>query len=258
MSKTSTDDVYVGVVAPYDFALDREIWRWASKRTNLLITRTPQLGLPSTVEMAEHISNDDTVRHATQQVLTTDPAAVLYLCTSGSFVNGPAGERRLREVMCEAGAPVAVTTAGALVDACTALDVRRIAIATPYIESVTDKLRFFLDRSGTRVTSSVGLGRAERIWQLTEDDVRELVLAADHPEADAVFVSCTNLRTYSIIGQLEADLGKPVLTANQVSIWAAMRAAGCRQPDIKQRLFLDTWQPKRGQASQSAVVPLES
>lgn len=240
MTKPNNDDVHVGVIVPYDFALDREIWRWASKRTTLLVTRTPQLGLPSTVEMAEHISNDDTVWHATQQVLTTNPAAVLYLCTSGSFVNGPHGERRLREVMCDAGAPVAVTTAGGLVDACAALDVHTIAVATPYIESVTDKLRFFLNRSGVTVTSSLGLGRAERIWQLTEDDVRELVLAADHPDADAVFVSCTNLRTYSIIRQLEADLGKPVLTANQVSIWATMRAAGIRQPDIKQRLFLDT------------------
>jgi maleate isomerase len=39
------------------------------------------------------------------------------------------------------------------------------------------------------------------------------------------FVSCTNLATYDLIAPLERELGKPVLTANQVTMWAALRVA---------------------------------
>ncbi|MFH5212232.1 Asp/Glu/hydantoin racemase [Antrihabitans sp. NCIMB 15449] len=259
MPDRTEEQSYLGVIVPYDFALDREIWRWTPKHVNLLVTRTPHLGLPSTVAMAESISNDRTVRHATRQLLTTDPAAVVYLCTSGSFIRGAAGERQMRSVMTKAGAPAAVTTAGALVQACEALGTRKIALATPYIDGVTDRLRIFLEESGIGVTSSLGLGREDRIWQISEEHIRELVLGADHPDAEAIFVSCTNLRTYPLIRQLEADLGKPVLTANQVSIWAALRAAGIRQPDIKQRLFIDTWQGKRRRGpSETTLAALES
>ena len=254
----NNENSYLGVIVPYDFALDREIWRWTPKRVSLLITRTPQLGLPSTIAMAESISDEPTIRNATAALLTTEPAAVVYLCTSGSFVRGATWERYMRDVMAGAGAPASVTTAGALVQACEALGVRQLALATPYLDSVTDRLRTFLDESGIGVVSGSGLGRADRIWQVAEQHVRELVVAANHPDADAVFISCTNLRTYSVIRELETELGKPVLTANQVSIWAALRAAGIRQPDIKQRLFLDTWRRRRRALSQAALAPLEA
>ncbi|MBJ8345718.1 Asp/Glu/hydantoin racemase [Antrihabitans sp. YC2-6] len=250
---------FLGIIVPYDFALDREIWRWTPKRVSLLITRTAQLGLPSTVAMAESISTDRAVRNATRRLLTTDPAAIVYLCTSGSFIRGAAGEEQMRAVMRKAGAPAAVTTAGALVQACRALDISKIAVATPYIDSVTQRLHTFLDESAVDVVSSIGLGREDRIWQVPEENIVDLVHAADDPRADAVFVSCTNLRTYGLIRQLEIDLGKPVLTANQVSIWAALRAAGIQQPDIKQRLFIDTWRgSRRRPPSETTLAALES
>ncbi len=69
------------------------------------------------------------------------------------------------------------------------------------------------------------------------ESVYELVLAADHPDAEAVFIACTNLTTYDVIGPLERALGKPVLSANQVSIWAALRAAGLPTPECGHRLL---------------------
>lgn len=259
MGVNKREHVYLGVVVPYDFALDREIWRWTPKRVSLLVSRTRQLGLSSTVSMAESISTDHTVRDATKRLLTTNPAAVVYLCTSGSFIRGAAGEERMRATMRKAGAPIAVTTSGALVEACRVLGTRRLAVATPYLDSITERLNVFLDESGIDVVNSVSLGRDKRIWQVGENRVRELVRSADRPDADAVFVSCTNLRTYGVIRELEAELGKPVITANQVSIWAALRMAGIKQPDLKQRLFLDTWQGKRRRGpSETTRAALES
>jgi maleate isomerase len=53
-----------------------------------------------------------------------------------------------------------------------------------------------------------------------------MVRAADHPAADAIFISCTNFRTIGVLAALERDLGKPVVSAIQASFWHCLRLAG--------------------------------
>ena len=130
----SADAPGVGVVAPFDFALDRELWRWAPDDVSLYLTRLPFFTTPVTVEMAVAVADRRAVRRATRDVLTPRPGVVTFACTSGSFVSGVEGEAVLRRTMLEAGAPAATTTSGALVEALHLLDVRNLAIATPYIQ----------------------------------------------------------------------------------------------------------------------------
>jgi maleate isomerase len=228
----------VGVVVPYDFALDREMWRWVPDAVDLFVTRTQSLPLYADVEMARRISTDHAVRVATRNVLAVEPDVVLYLCTSGSFVRGLAGERRIQAVMRAAGAPAAVTTSGALLDALAHLGVHEIAVASPYVPDVAARLDAYLHEAGIRVLTHRGLGLDSHIWQVSRRTVRDLVLAADHDAAQAVFVSCTNVPTFDLIAELEGLLGKPVLTANQVSLWAALRSLGAPAPDTGQHLFV--------------------
>jgi maleate isomerase len=54
----------------------------------------------------------------------------------------------------------------------------------------------------------------------------QAVAAVDVAAAEGVFISCTNVPTYDIIAPLERWLGKPVLTANQVTMWSALHAIG--------------------------------
>ncbi|MQA03238.1 MAG: Asp/Glu racemase [Streptosporangiales bacterium] len=227
----------VGIVAPYDFALDREVWRWVPDDVSLYVTRTPRLAVPVTVEMAQLVSETSIVQSGTAEVLTAEPEVVAYLCTSGSFVGGMEGERELREAMSTTGAPAALTTSGALLEALEHLGIKRIAVATPYVESVTVRLHDFLGEAGVSVTSSAHLGLLDHIWQVGYDEVTQLGVDADHPDAQALFLSCTNLPTYDAIPPLEEALGKPVLSANQVTMWAALRACGITPPPNGQRLF---------------------
>jgi maleate isomerase len=141
---------------------------------------------------------------------------VAYACTSGSFVDGVAGEEALRRTMEGAGARVACTTSGALIDALNVLGVSRLAIATPYVEPVNRRLVGYLAENEVQTVSSQGLGLLGHIWRVTYAEIVEIVRAVDDDEADALFISCTNLPSY----------GKPVLTANQVTMWAALRAMG--------------------------------
>jgi maleate isomerase len=216
----------VGVVAPFDFALDRELWRWAPDDISLYMTRLPFVPVPVTIEMARELSDPDRVLRATRDVLAPEPLVVTYACASGSFIGGAAGERALHTSMMAAGAPAATTTSGGLIAALRALGLTRIAVVTPYIDSVTERLLWFLTEHGIEVTASVGLGLLDHIWRVGYAEVVQAVGAVNVPAADGVFISCTNVPTYDIIGPLETWLGKPVLTANQVTMWSALHAIG--------------------------------
>ncbi|MBF6415786.1 maleate cis-trans isomerase family protein [Nocardia cyriacigeorgica] len=212
----------IGIIAPFDLALERELWRWAPLEVSLHLARTPYEPVPVSLAMAELVSNPAHLTAATRDVLHVEPEVVAYLCTSGSFIKGLAHERMLREIICRAGAQDAVTTSGALVEAIRHLGVSRISVITPYDEILTGKLHEFLGEAGCTVARSDHLGLGGGIWKVNYRTIAERIFGADHPEAEAIFVSCTNLPTYDIIEPLEMALGKPVLTANQLTMWACL------------------------------------
>ncbi|WP_280452896.1 maleate cis-trans isomerase family protein [Nocardia cyriacigeorgica] len=212
----------IGIIAPFDLALERELWRWAPLEVSLHLARTPYEPVPVSLAMAELVSNPAHLTAATRDVLHVEPEVVAYLCTSGSFIKGLAHERMLREIICRAGAQDAVTTSGALMEAIRHLGVSRISVITPYDKVLTGKLHEFLGEAGCTVARSDHLGLGGGIWKVNYRTIAERIFGADHPEAEAIFVSCTNLPTYDIIEPLEMALGKPVLTANQLTMWACL------------------------------------
>jgi maleate isomerase len=227
----------IGVVVPYDFALDRELWRWVPDDISLHLTRMPYVPLAATMEMAIHVSDPALVANGATEVKAVSPLVTAYACTSGSFVGGLAGETALVAAMTEAGAPAAVTTSGALLTALRHLDITRIATATPYTADITAGLSGFLAEAGFDVVAASGLGLTSDIRTVPYDVTAQLVRDTDCPGAEAVFISCTNLPTYDVIAPLEAELGKPVLTANQVTMWSALTVAGRKAVGPGQQLL---------------------
>jgi maleate isomerase len=227
----------IGVVVPYDFALDRELWRWVPDDISLHLTRMPYVPLAATMEMAIHLSDPALVANGATEVKAVSPLVTAYACTSGSFVGGLAGEAAIVAAMKEAGATAAVTTSGALLTALRHLDIKRIATATPYTADITAGLSSYLAEAGVDVVAAAGLGLTSDIWTVPYDVTAELVRDTDRPDAEAVFISCTNLPTYDVIAPLEAELGKPVLTANQVTMWSALTMAGRKAVGPGQQLL---------------------
>lgn len=213
----------VGVVAPYDLALERELWRYVPAEVSLHLARTPYESGQMDMDMAQSLRNPVHLASATRDLLHIEPEVITYLCTSSTFVNGVAGEQESREVMRTAGAPYALTTSGALAEAVTELNLAKIAVVTPYFADVTAKLHDFLGELGVETVASEHLGLGGGIWRVNYRTVAEHMMRVDRPDAEAIFVSCTNLPTYDVIGPLEEMLGKPVLTANQLTMWAALR-----------------------------------
>lgn len=217
-----SDQRGIGIIAPFDLALERELWRWVPAEVSLHLARTPYEPVPVSRAMAELVSNTSHLQAATRDVLHVEPEVVAYLCTSGSFIRGVEYERQLVKAIIEAGAKDAVTTSGALAEAVKALGISRMSVITPYDEELTGLLVKFLGELGVTVARSNHLGLGGGIWKVNYRTVAERILAADTDDADAIFVSCTNLRTYDVIEPLEKLLDKPVLTANQLTIWACL------------------------------------
>ena len=229
----------VGVIVPFDFQVDHDVWAYVGDRSTLHLTRTPAIAdAVVSAELAEAVSSLDEVADATSR-LTPVTDTVFYACTSGSFLGGNAGERALVDVMLGAGAARAGTTSGGVRDALAELEVSRVAVVTPYASDLTDRLVAFLAENGHTVIRAVGMGLPGDINAVSGDRLGRLVTEVDSAEAEAVFVSCTGLETFELVAPLEAALGKPVLTANQVTMWAALRLVGgtVSRAARRQRLF---------------------
>ncbi|MGO1538493.1 MAG: maleate cis-trans isomerase family protein [Leucobacter sp.] len=222
-----TARVAIGVVAPCDMELDAELWRWMPDGVDLLTTRTPFVDDVVSVEFVQEVSKPRDVADGVRSVTTGRAEVVAYACTSGSFVLGKSGEAAIRGAMEDAGARDPLTTSGALVEALSALGVSRVSVATPYTPTLSQLLDTFLEEHGVSVLGHAALGLDTDIWDVEYQQTAELVRRANHADAEAIVISCTNLPTYDLIAPLERELGKPVISANQATMWAALRRIGC-------------------------------
>jgi maleate cis-trans isomerase len=130
-----------------------------------------------------------------------------------------------------AGVP-ASSTSFAFVDACARLGVTRVAVGATYPDDVAERFLTFLAIAGIEVLtlSAKGIVTAAEVGTLPPEAVLEFAAAADHPDAQAVLLPDTALHTIGLLDRLDARVGKPVLTANQVSVWQGLRLAGADTP----------------------------
>jgi maleate cis-trans isomerase len=73
---------------------------------------------------------------------------------------------------------------------------------------------------------ALGLVRNLDIGLLDPQSAYDAAYRIDRPDADAVMLACGNWSTFAAIERIERDLGKPVLTTNQVSLWHALKMLG--------------------------------
>ncbi|MEF3113216.1 aspartate/glutamate racemase family protein [Streptomyces chrestomyceticus] len=151
--------------------------------------------------------------------------AVVWACTSASFVFGWEGaHEQVRELSATAGLP-ASSTSFAFAHAVRALGAERVAIAATYPDDVAECFRAFLKSGGTEVVSTCGSGiiTAAEVGTWGLEEVLLLARTGDHPDAQVVLLPDTALHTAAYLPAIEAELRKPVLTANQVTAWEGLR-----------------------------------
>jgi maleate isomerase len=171
----------IGVIAPFDLGIERELWRWIPAEVTLHLARGQYEPVPVSRNMAELVSNTSHLEAATRSVLQLEPEVVAYLCSSGSFVNGVEYEKTLVAAIEAAGAKAAVTTSGALGEAIVALGISRMCMITPYDEELTELLRMFLNQLGVTVLRSSYLGLGGGIWKVNYRTVAERIIGLTSP-----------------------------------------------------------------------------
>ncbi|WP_280334837.1 maleate cis-trans isomerase family protein [Nocardia wallacei] len=174
------------------------------------------------------LGSPERLRAGAELLAPARPDAVVWACTSGSFVYGPRGAReQVRGLREAAGAP-ASSTSFAFVNAARALDISSVAVCASYPDDVARLFVDFLGAEGIDVVSmsSAGIDTAAEVGTLEAEQVVKLAVANDHPRARALLIPDTAMHTVAVLPELEATLGKPVLTANQVTIWEGIRLAG--------------------------------
>lgn len=219
----------IGLIVPSTNTVNEpEFWRMAPEGVTIHTARAMLLG-PATEE--SYFKMAAAVDGAADELATTEVDVVAYGCTSGSIIC-PLPD--LISSMAQRTGRPSIATAAAVIAALRAVGAKKVALGTPYVDFVNQSEVEFLQDYGFEVTSVHGLQLGETqeerrgIGRVPPSAVYRMARLIDRPDADAIFISCTNLATIGVIDEIEKVLGKPVITSNQSTFWACLRLLGLR------------------------------
>ncbi len=157
--------------------------------------------------------------------------AVAYCCTSGATVIGRDNVAK----SIQAVHPQAKTTdpMTAVVEACRALNVKKMGLLTPYIESVSTAMKALLVSEGIEIVSFASFEQSNESIVAHIDEkstLKAMIEVGSHSDCEVVFASCTNLRTFGVLQEAEDRLNKPVISSNQALLWHLLRLSGYQKP----------------------------
>lgn len=202
------------------------------------------LALPDVDFYVARIWNDAQITPETLQALGADIApatrlilpnderldAIAFACTSGAMVLGDASVaaevHRHRP-----GVPV-TSPMLAGITALKALGLRRVALLTPYMQAINDRMRAHIEAQGVTVPAMGSFNNPDDLVASSitpETILREAIALGSSPDVDGVFISCSSFRAAGIIERLEAATGKPATASNHAMAWHALRLAGYRE-----------------------------
>jgi maleate isomerase len=203
--------MHVGLIVPSsNTVMEEEV-------TDYAVVHATRISLKNVDEPSLKKMNEE-LKRALELVSDCYPDVIVYGCTSGSFIED------IEPVLAKSSIP-AVTTSHAIVSALQTLKVNTVSVATPYTEEITQKETQFLKSHGFTVVDAEGLGLLDNRDIGNQQSETVYDLAQSLQPADALVVSCTNLRTFDIICELEDERKTPVVTSNQASLWSAFKAA---------------------------------
>ena len=167
------------------------------------------------------------VTEVTNNILPNeDIDCIVYGCTSGTIA---AGYDSIKKKVKAAKPNAKLTTpSSAAIKALKKLNVKKLAIFTPYSKKLNDEVvNYFLGEKFDVVSNTyLDIAADYDIGKVDENFLFKTLSNMDLADADALFISCTALPVLNIIGRLEKELNKPVLSSNQALIWDTLEEIG--------------------------------
>jgi len=159
---------------------------------------------------------------AAQLLSDAHPDVIVFHCTDTSMTQGPQGEGKILDIVKDATGIDAMATSRLVLDGLQTLGMKKVVLLTPYQsnKAVID----YLTAAGIEVVADVALKlEAKNFGSVTPQDWARLAKENDKPQADGIFLSCTNTRQIEAIADIETQLGKPVVNSNQAVLWGAVK-----------------------------------
>jgi maleate isomerase len=141
----------------------------------------------------------DEIAGAAKLLSDAHPDVIVFHCTDTSMTQGPQGEGKILDIVTEATGIGAMATSRLVLEALQTLGMKKVVLLTPY-------------KSNKAIIDSI-----------TPADWTRLAKENDRPDADGIFLSCTNTTQIEAIADIERLLGKPVVNSNQAVLWGCMR-----------------------------------
>ena len=215
----------IGLLLPSSNSVQEgDFWRVLPQGFSLHVAR---MGL-STVEADSTLRIVQEIEAESKKLADADVDVIVFAATAPSSRNGIGYDRELIKRIGAASGKPATTASTALVDALQTLGTKSIVLAAPWSEAINRTAAAFIEANGFKVLAheALGLVRNLEIGLLDAQSAYDAGRRIDRPDADAVMLACGNWSTFAAIERLERDLGKPVLTTNQVSLWHALKMLG--------------------------------
>lgn len=221
-----TEALHVGLMVPSNnTTMEHELLAWLPPGSSCSTQRIPRgKGLLTPDTLPEYIA------HALQLAKVFDAPevdVVAYGCTAAGFISGPAGDAALQKNLGEITGKQVVTTARSMVLALQEIGATKIALVTPYLDAVNTQLKAFLADGGIEVKrfNSFYVQDTDELGRIQAHQVAKLARETIGDDCEAMFIGCSQLPTREILGDLEREFGRPVMSSIQVTARRAQRAA---------------------------------
>jgi maleate isomerase len=223
------------LVPAQNTVLEPEIYRMAPQDVTVHFERlVPKKPLPdgspkSIVGFLMELGED--ASRAAKVMTVIDPKVIAFGCTSGSFFKGIKHDEELIQTMEAASGISAITASTAAIKALDELKLKKVCLISPYPDFFNEKAKDFLAANGLKVHAMGSLKTTPGKTALQGPEVAyDLAKRACSVDCDGVFCSCTEFRTIEILESFEKDLNKPMISANQATMWLALKRAGFKRP----------------------------
>ena len=175
----------------------------------------------------------DEIAHAAGTLADAGPDLIVFHCTNTSMKEGADGEARIINLIVKTTGIEALSTSSLVKDALRALGLKKLVLLSPYMSNAP--IIAYLNAAGFTVVKDVALKcpTAADFEAVTPQRWLELARENDTPEADGIFLSCTNTRQIEAIANIEKMLGKPVVNSNQAVLWGAVKRLSAKVGAIK-------------------------
>ena len=180
------------------------------------------------LEALKRTADIEALEVTARSLLPLHPDAATWACTSGSFILGREfAQAQASAISAVAGCP-ASSTSLAFATALAALRIDTVGVVATYPEPAANAFADFLAEFGVTVAAMRCLGApgGRASYRIPAERMMEVAADLDSGEFQAILIPDTATAMFQAASRLEDSLGKPVISANQVTLWDALRLAG--------------------------------